>query len=149
MLFGFVYGLGLAVLGGALSGILGAIIGFFLGAGIAYYQSGMGKKTKPPEVQTSFAPAFQASPDDGADEAKDHLKTLFEKDLIDETEYRKKKEEILATLSPQQDLAAMKEYPEVYKGIRYRRQHDGTVAMYTPDGPRVFPKWAEFWKEVA
>jgi hypothetical protein len=49
---------------------------------------------------------------------------------------------------PQQDLAAMKEYPEVYKGIRFRRQHDGTVAMYTAEGPRVFQKWADFWKEV-
>jgi len=40
------------------------------------------------------------------------------------------------------------EYPEVYKGVRYRRQNDGTVVMHTPSGPQVFTKWEDFWKTI-
>jgi hypothetical protein len=49
---------------------------------------------------------------------------------------------------PNEDVSTIAEYPEVHKGIRYRRQRDGTIVMHTPKGPRVFAKWADFWKEV-
>jgi glutaredoxin len=50
MVLGFVFGLGLAFLGGMMFGVLGAIGGFVIGASLAYYVSGAGK-TKALEVE--------------------------------------------------------------------------------------------------
>jgi hypothetical protein len=39
-------------------------------------------------------------------------------------------------------------YPEEYNGVRFRQERDGSVVIATPDGPRRFNKWQEFWQHV-
>lgn len=49
---------------------------------------------------------------------------------------------------PVADLASERDYPEVYKGVRYRREQDGSVVMATANGPRRFSKWEHFWSAI-
>ena len=38
--------------------------------------------------------------------------------------------------------------PQVHRGIRYRCERDGSVVMATPEGPRRFENWGQFWEVV-
>ena len=49
---------------------------------------------------------------------------------------------------PAHDPALLAQFPEVHNGHRYRRERDGSVLLLTPQGPRRFSKWSEFWTAV-
>jgi hypothetical protein len=50
---------------------------------------------------------------------------------------------------PAVDLAILeKQYPEVYRHYRYKREGDGSVLLATPSGPLRFKNWSEFWRAV-
>ena len=66
------------------SRVLGAIGGFVIGASLAYYVSGAGN-TKAPDVELKLA----SEPDEAR---LQHLKTLYDRSLIDEGEHKKKRE---------------------------------------------------------
>ena len=49
---------------------------------------------------------------------------------------------------PALDPSFLKDYPQVHRGIRYRCERDGSVVMATPEGPRRFENWGQFWEVV-
>ena len=49
---------------------------------------------------------------------------------------------------PTADFALERDYPEEHKGVRYRREKDGSVVMATANGPRRFSKWQDFWRAI-
>jgi len=49
---------------------------------------------------------------------------------------------------PTADFAFERDFPEAFKGVRYRREEDGSVVMATANGPRRFGKWQDFWQTI-
>lgn len=39
-----------------------------------------------------------------------------------------------------------REYPESFRGLRFRRQRDGSVVVATANGPHRFDDWKSFWE---
>jgi len=49
---------------------------------------------------------------------------------------------------PAAEMAFERDYPEVYAGVRYRREKDGSIVMATANGPRRFSEWQDFWRAI-
>ena len=47
-----------------------------------------------------------------------------------------------------QTLPPSSDYPESVNGVRIRVNPDRSVNALTPQGPRRFQNWQEFWSEV-
>ena len=49
---------------------------------------------------------------------------------------------------PGLEPALLADFPETHNGVRYRRERDGAVVVATPQGPRRYANWGEFWRAV-
>lgn len=89
----FVFGLGLAFLGGYVFSVWGAIGGFFIGCVIAAVITGA-RKSKPPEIHVTNDVTTKLKGESSSERLL-KLKRLFDGGLIDVDEYKRKKKEIL------------------------------------------------------
>ena len=96
MMLAFIFGPLFALFGFGIFGGWGAVGGFVLGCGIAYFVSGTGR-SKPPEI--TLKSEGRADKNRTPDEHRlMKIKELFDEGLINESEYKEKKWEILGTL---------------------------------------------------
>ena len=49
------------------------------------------------------------------------------------------------SMRPSAPISTNPEYPEMHKGLPYRRNDDGSVAVLTANGPHTYKSWREFW----